>query len=68
MLFGEFGKKFGSMNNPKVLSESDAIIEYMMNEAKQYENILLTESFFDEEERLVMEANIKYYKKLYLVH
>lgn len=58
MIYGQLAKQYGA-NNYKVVSESDAILEYMFSEAKQYQNLVLTESFFDDEERLVMEAKME---------
>lgn len=55
MIYGQLARNYGG-NNYKVVSEGDAILEYMFSEAKQYQNLMLTESFFDDEDKLVMEA------------
>lgn len=57
MIYGQYAKQYANNKNKfSIVSESDAIIDYLFKEQNQYKNLLLTESFFDEEERLVMEA------------
>ena len=58
MIYGQYAKSYGNRGggNYKVVSESDAIINYLIKEQNNYNNLLLNESYITEEERLVMEA------------
>jgi hypothetical protein len=42
-----------------VVSESDAIINFLEEERSFYKNTILTESYMDEEERMVLEAKVQ---------
>lgn len=59
MIYGGYAKSItNTINNTKVVSESDAILEYLMNESNNYD-VILTESYITEEERLIMEAKLE---------
>ena len=61
MIYGQYAKSYGNRGggNYKVVSESDAIINYLIKEQNNYNNLLLNESYITEEERLVMEARLE---------
>ena len=61
MIYGQYAKQYGNRGggNYKVVSESDAIINYLIKEQNNYDNLLLNESYIDDKERLVMEARLE---------
>jgi hypothetical protein len=60
MIYGSLAKNLAnSSGRYNVVSESDAILEYLQNEASTYSNIVFNESYIDEEERLVAEAKLE---------
>lgn len=62
MIYGQVAKTYSGPNQGggdfNIVSESDAIMDYLMNEANQYEEIIMNESFLDEQSRLIMEAKL----------
>lgn len=62
MVYGGFARSLsnkGGGNFVEQVSESDAVLEFLMNECDNYSNMFLTESFVDEKERIVAEAKLQ---------
>lgn len=61
MIYGHYAKEYANTSKSKfcIMSESEAIINYMIEEQNHYTNLLLNETYIDDKERIVMEAKIE---------
>lgn len=62
MVYGNFARSLGNEgggNFKEQVSESDAVLEFLMNECNNYNNLFVNESFVDDKERIVAEAKLQ---------
>lgn len=62
MVYGNFARSLGnegSDNFKEQVSESDAVLEFLINECNNYNNLFVNESFIDDKERIVAEAKLQ---------
>jgi hypothetical protein len=58
MIYGQLAKNM-SYRGGVIVSESESILKYLQNEVDSYNNMILSESYIDEQERVIMEAKIE---------
>lgn len=62
MVYGNFARSLGNEgvgNFKEQVSESDAVLEFLMNECNNYNNLFVNESFVDDKERIIAEAKMQ---------
>lgn len=64
MVYGNFARTLGTARGGENLtinevSESDSIINFLLNESENYNNLILNESYVTEEERFIAEAKLQ---------
>jgi hypothetical protein len=59
MIYGQAAKDICSSYRGKVVSEGDAVLEFLQSEIQAYNTIVFNESYIDEEERMIAEAKLQ---------